>query len=491
VIKEGCSETGKTDGGDVMKKQTLGFEALEERQLLAVWAGAESTAASEAVASPEPTAGPSGYAIGDVYISSTIDIGGDGFIGPAELSYMSGAWLAVDGSEDWNPACDLDGDGFIGPGDFALLSGYWFKTADQLPEETKSYEIYPSDISGWLLFGDRLSGISAVNGILTLDARSGILEATCDYVFADNLRVTADFRAPDALSPIQAGLELAVQESGARYYFEIQADKVYLYHVAPGESMTLLTTATYSFDHSQTYTIWGQVVEGQVAFGVGNQPLIAMSDASVSGGMVGFYATNGVATFKNISVEYNPPLQDPIPIDDGQEEEEEEEISSEEMIWNFLYENLGNAYGAAGMMGNLYAESGLRSNNLQNSYERSLGMSDEVYTAAVDDGSYTNFVYDAAGYGLAQWTFWSRKQALLNFAQARGKSIGDLEMQLDYLWQELGGYTALMQILTTATSVREASDAVLTMYERPADQSEAAKIRRASFGQIFYDRYYA
>ena len=152
-------------------------------------------------------------------------------------------------------------------------------------------------------------------------------------------------------------------------------------------------------------------------------------------------------------MEYNPPLQDPIPIDDGQEEEEEEEISSEEMIWNFLYENLGNAYGAAGMMGNLYAESGLRSNNLQNSYERSLGMSDEVYTAAVDDGSYTNFVYDAAGYGLAQWTFWSRKQALLNFAQARGKSIGDLEMQLDYLWQELGGYTALMQILTTATSV--------------------------------------
>jgi hypothetical protein len=53
-------------------------------------------------------------------------------------------------------------------------------------------------------------------------------------------------------------------------------------------------------------------------------------------------------------------------------------------------------------MGNLYAESGLRSNNLQNTYEKKLGMTDEQYTAAVDNGSYTNFVRDAAGYGLAQ-----------------------------------------------------------------------------------------
>ena len=63
---------------------------------------------------------------------------------------------------------------------------------------------------------------------------------------------------------------------------------------------------------------------------------------------------------------------------------------------------IGNPYGVAGLMGNLYAESGLRSNNLQNTFEKKFGMTDEQYTAAVDNGTYTNFVKDSAGYGLAQ-----------------------------------------------------------------------------------------
>ena len=31
---------------------------------------------------------------------------------------------------------------------------------------------------------------------------------------------------------------------------------------------------------------------------------------------------------------------------------------------------------------------------------------------------------DAVGYGLAQWTYWTRKQNLLNFARQNNKSIG-------------------------------------------------------------------
>lgn len=83
-------------------------------------------------------------------------------------------------------------------------------------------------------------------------------------------------------------------------------------------------------------------------------------------------------------------------------------------------------------MGNLYAESGLSPTNLQNSYEKKLKMTDSEYTSAVDDGRYKNFVKDGAGYGLAQWTFWSRKQNLLQFCQNRGRSIGDLNTQLDF-----------------------------------------------------------
>lgn len=90
-------------------------------------------------------------------------------------------------------------------------------------------------------------------------------------------------------------------------------------------------------------------------------------------------------------------------------------------------------------MGNLYAESAIRPNNLQNTYEKSLGLTDAQYTAAVDDGSYTNFVKDFAGYGLAQWTYWSRKQALWEYAKATGKSIGDIDMRLGFIWKEALG----------------------------------------------------
>ena len=173
----------------------------------------------------------------------------------------------------------------------------------------------------------------------------------------------------------------------------------------------------------------------------------------------------------------------------SKQEETPPVTDAEKTIWDFLHGKIGNAYGAAGMMGNLYAESALRPNNLQNTYEKKFGMTDAEYTAAVDDGSYTNFVKDSAGYGLAQWTYWSRKQALLEFAQAAGKSIGDLQTQLDFLWKELQGYTSVLNTLKSATTVKTASDAVLTGYERPSDQGDAVKEKRAGYGQTYFDKY--
>lgn len=158
-------------------------------------------------------------------------------------------------------------------------------------------------------------------------------------------------------------------------------------------------------------------------------------------------------------------------------------------IWDFLIGKGLNAYAVAGIMGNLQAESALNPQNLQNTYEKKLGYTDSTYTQAVDNGTYTNFVKDSAGYGLAQWTYWSRKQALLQYAQSAKKSIGDLTMQLEFLWKELQGYTSVMKTLKSATSVRQASDAILTGYEKPANQGESVKTKRAGYGQTFYDKY--
>lgn len=163
---------------------------------------------------------------------------------------------------------------------------------------------------------------------------------------------------------------------------------------------------------------------------------------------------------------------------------------SESAIWNYLKSQGLTDCGVAGLMGNLYAESGLNPRNLQNSYEKSLGYDDDSYTLAVDNGTYTNFVNDSAGYGLAQWTYWSRKQALLAYCKASGASIGSLDTQLGFLMKELSeGYQSVLRVLKSTSSILEASNAVLLQFERPADQSTAVQNKRASYGQSFYNKY--
>lgn len=164
--------------------------------------------------------------------------------------------------------------------------------------------------------------------------------------------------------------------------------------------------------------------------------------------------------------------------------------TNEEKIWNYLSGKGMNTYGVAGLMGNLFAESGLNPVNMQNSYEKKLGFTDDSYTISIDNGDYENFVHDSVGYGLAQWTYWSRKRNLLEYARTKNKSIGDLETQLEFLLNELStSYGAVYKILRTAWSVKVASDAVLLQFERPADCSEKVQCKRAEYGQRYYEKY--
>ncbi|MDE5737874.1 MAG: N-acetylmuramoyl-L-alanine amidase, partial [Oscillospiraceae bacterium] len=159
-------------------------------------------------------------------------------------------------------------------------------------------------------------------------------------------------------------------------------------------------------------------------------------------------------------------------------------MTNAEKIYSKLISFGMTVSGACGLLGNLEAESALNPKNLQNTYEKSLGYTDESYTKAVDDGTYANFVKDCAGYGLAQWTYWARKKALLSYAKACKKSIGDLDMQLDFLLKELSeSYPVVLKTLKTTGSIATASDCVMCQYERPANTSATAKTYRASLGQ--------
>ncbi len=168
-------------------------------------------------------------------------------------------------------------------------------------------------------------------------------------------------------------------------------------------------------------------------------------------------------------------------------------LTDEETIW-FYFKDMGMTdEGVAGLMGNLFAESGLKSNNLQNSFESRLGYTDQGYTDAVDNGTYTleQFMNDGAGYGLAQWTFYTRKRSLYRYAEELGTSIGDLNMQLEFLYLELTmsyGSTVL-SVLETTTDLSVASNTVLHKFEQPADQSASVEQRRLSYSQTYYNKF--
>lgn len=169
------------------------------------------------------------------------------------------------------------------------------------------------------------------------------------------------------------------------------------------------------------------------------------------------------------------------------------QMESDEMGWNAFISAGFSPIVAAAWLGNLKAESNLRANNLQNSYEKSLGMDDVTYTAAVDSKAYSkeSFYNDKAGYGLAQWTYWSRKKAMYEYIVEKLKrSIGDTRSQYDFLLYEIStSYSGLVTKLKNCKTIKEASDLILTQFEKPADQSDKVKNTRAGYAQEFYDKF--
>lgn len=166
-------------------------------------------------------------------------------------------------------------------------------------------------------------------------------------------------------------------------------------------------------------------------------------------------------------------------------------INNELDIFNFFRSKGLTVAGTCGLMGNLVAESGLRSNNMQNSYETQLGLTDTTYTQAVDTGAYSenDFVHDKVGYGLAQWTFWSRKQNLFNYKKQLGCSIGNMEMQCNFLYKELQtSYKSVLNFLTTNNDIKSCSDYVLLNFEKPKNQGDAVKDTRYKYSKQVYDR---
>ncbi len=177
-------------------------------------------------------------------------------------------------------------------------------------------------------------------------------------------------------------------------------------------------------------------------------------------------------------------------------------------VWFALINEGYSKEAAAGAMGNFWGESRFVTNNLEDSFEPILGHNNETYTNAVDDGSYTleQFISDhinencGAGYGLAQWTYYSRKEGLYLFAKSKEVSIADENMQIEYMLGELnpsGGAEGYAKYQLTnrkgytvdgwlnAETPEAAAEAFCWIFENPG----AYDAQRSVMAREYYEKY--
>ena len=147
-----------------------------------------------------------------------------------------------------------------------------------------------------------------------------------------------------------------------------------------------------------------------------------------------------------------------------------------ERVWAALVNNGMSKVGAAGIMGCWQEESGMKSNNLENSWQAKFGYEagepgDVKYTEDVNSGNESQdaFVHgrgniDLVGYGLGQFTTDGKKQDLYNRTVAQGKSVDDLSAQVEMTLDHLRS-SGLFDAISSQTDPKEANNLFMRKYE--------------------------
>ena len=128
-------------------------------------------------------------------------------------------------------------------------------------------------------------------------------------------------------------------------------------------------------------------------------------------------------------------------------------------ILNYLINKGYTKNASAGIVGNLMAESGLKTNVLEGG--KTVDSNYVLYNLATNTSNYPN-----KGFGLGQWTTDSRQKALQIFANENGLAVTSLEAQLGYLTRELSarGFSSSSM---SSNSVEEATFTIFDKFEVP------------------------
>ena len=138
-------------------------------------------------------------------------------------------------------------------------------------------------------------------------------------------------------------------------------------------------------------------------------------------------------------------------------------------IAGYLKENLQiEDFQVAAIMGNMYVES-------QFSPLISQEDDEDLYQPEYIKRNIDSIENDGIGWGLVQWTHWSRKRGLYDYAVSKGdvSYFGDMDTQLEYLVYELteGGCQNDFIDFKKITDIKEATDYFCYQIERPGKES--------------------
>lgn len=135
--------------------------------------------------------------------------------------------------------------------------------------------------------------------------------------------------------------------------------------------------------------------------------------------------------------------------------------TTEEVVWDYLKAAGYSDIQVAGIIGNLYQESGLNPARVESNGE---------------------------GIGLVQWSF-GRKQNLINYASSKGVDWSDLETQLEFLVSELDSkqfYQPYKDTFMNPYSVSEATEAFCFGFERPNKEKANLSFRQEKAWEAYY-----
>ena len=147
---------------------------------------------------------------------------------------------------------------------------------------------------------------------------------------------------------------------------------------------------------------------------------------------------------------------------------------------------------ACALLANIQGESAFRSDNAEDRIH-AYGISDAEYVRRADSGELTyngkNFIYDAVGFGYAQWTYWSRKKLLLEYCQNRGRSVADADAQTEFIFYEMSrDFPGIYELCKTSHDINTLMHQLIWVWENPYDK-QGAMFERMSYAQAWIAKF--